>query len=120
MAPKYAAADWLPFCALMSAVLMLLTRLSDWDENMPAKATQSSRAVVIADRDQHLLGEGTQQITKHLLILPDPKWVERVGLESLLAVLVLGGEKLGRLRRGAVNIVEDTGATQLRCDLCAP
>ena len=101
----------MPFCALMSAVLMLLTRLSDWDENMPAKATQSSRAVVIADRDQHLLGEGTQQITKHLLILPDPKWVERVGLRGLLVVLVLGDVESGRLRCGAVDVAEDTVAS---------
>ena len=69
---------------------------------------------------QHLFGEIVEQVPEHLLILPDPDWVERVGRRGLLPVFVLGDEESGRLRCGAVGIAEDTGAPQLRHDLCTP
>ena len=37
---------WLPFCALMSTVLILFTRLMDCDENIPANMVQSACVVV--------------------------------------------------------------------------
>ena len=72
------------------------------------------------DRDQDLPGQRTRQIAEHLLVLPDPKWVERVGLRSLLAVFVLGDVESGRFRRGVVDVAEDTGAPQVGGDLRAP
>ena len=110
----------MPFCALMSAVLIVDAAEGLGREHARQGHPEFARRGDRSDRDQHLLGEGTQQIAKHLLILSDPKWVERVGLRRLLAVLVLGDLESGRLRRGAVDIAEDTGAPQVGCDLRAP
>ena len=44
MYAKKVATDCVPFCALVRAARMLLTRDSDVDENMLASAVQSSRA----------------------------------------------------------------------------
>ena len=69
-------------------------------------------------RDQHLFGEVAEEVAEHLLVLPDPDGVERVGLRSLLPVLVLGDEKASWFRHGAVRIAKETGPSQLGRDLC--
>ena len=86
----------MPFCALMSEVRMLLMRLSDCEENMAARVVQSACVVVIAVTCTNTpLERLLSRYPEHLLIVPDPNWVERVGLGGVLAVLVLARKEAG-------------------------
>ena len=85
-------------------------------QRRPERARRGDRG----HRDQHLLGEVAKEEPEHLLVLLDPDGVERVGLRSLLPVLVLGDEKASWFRHGAVRIAKETGPSQLGRDLCPP
>ena len=71
-------------------------------------------------RDEHLLGEVLEQVSKDLLVLPHPDRMERIRPRGLLNGGVLGGGDFGRFGSRAADVVEDANASQLRHDLRLP
>lgn len=63
--------------------------------------------------DEDLLGQIAQEVSNDLLILDKPGGIGRVGDDLILAIFILGGDDLGRLLDGFVDVAIQAGAHYL-------